>query len=121
MRRFRRSPVPSRNVRQRNPSEIGGEVGARHKLLVYWFLCRQIQPIPAPLEPRESCCGIASARLIIDRDVSRSCAADLLRSSERCPGDQERVERVTPRCLRHQHVSLRHTACQVANERRNLP
>ncbi len=93
MRRFRRAPVPSRKLRQRNPSEIGGGVGARHKLLVHWFLCRQIRPIPAPLEPRESGCRVPTGCLIIDRGVSRSCAADLLRSSEGGPDDQERVER----------------------------
>jgi hypothetical protein len=51
---FQRVPVPFPSIWQRNPGGIGGAVGARRKLLIYWFLCRQIRLIPAPLEPRES-------------------------------------------------------------------
>jgi hypothetical protein len=96
MRRFRRAPVPSCNVRQRNASGVGCAVGARRKLLIYRFLCPQIRPIPAPLEPDESGCRIASGCLIIGRGVSRSSAADLLRSSGGCSGDLEWVKRAIP-------------------------
>lgn len=81
MGRFRRIPVPSRNVPQHNASAIDGGVGAHHKLLVYRFLCRQILPIPVPLEPHESGYRSDSGCLIIGRDVSRSSAAHLLRRS----------------------------------------
>jgi len=99
---FRRVPVPSRNVRQRNGSEIGGAVGARRKLLIYRFVCRPIRLIPAPLEPHESGCRLASRCLIIDRDVPRSSAADLLHCSGGCSADLEWVERAIPCFLRHQ-------------------
>ncbi len=76
LRLFRRFPVPSRNVRQRHASGIGGAVGARRKLLIYPLLCRQIRPIPALLDPHESGHRVASGRPIIDRDVPYSSAAN---------------------------------------------
>ncbi len=75
MRRFRRVPRPSRDVRQRNALEIGGALTHRRKFLIYRHLCRQLRPIPGPVDPDESGCRIASGCLIIDRDVSRSSAA----------------------------------------------
>jgi len=85
--RFRRVPVPSRDVRRRNASEIGGAVGGCRKLSIYRFLCRHIRPIPASLEPHESGCRIASGCLIIARGVPRASAPDLLRSRGRSRGD----------------------------------
>jgi hypothetical protein len=68
-------------------------VSARRKLLIYWFLCRRIRPIRGGLEPRESGCRFASGSLIIDRDVPRSSAADLLRWSGGRWGELEWVKR----------------------------
>jgi len=93
---FRRLPVPSRDVRRRNASGIGGAVGAHPKLLIYRFLCHHTRPTPAPLQPHESGCRIASRCLIVGRDVPRSSAADLVRCSGGSSGDLEWVERAIP-------------------------
>jgi len=69
---------PSRGVRQRNASGIGGAVGARRKLLIYLALSRRTRPIPAPVKPRESGRRITLACLMSNRYVPLSSAADLL-------------------------------------------
>jgi len=89
---FRRVPARSYNVRQRNTSGIGGPVAARRKLLSFLSLCRQVRPVPDPLLPRKSGNRIASGRPIIDRDVPRSSAADLL-PGRKAAGDASRPQR----------------------------
>jgi len=49
---FRGVPVPSRTVRQRNTSGMGGPVADRLKLLIHWSQCRQLRPVPDPLKRR---------------------------------------------------------------------
>ncbi len=101
-----RARLPSRNVRQRDASGIGGAVGSRRKSLIYGFLCRQIRPIPVPLKPHESGCRIASGCLGIDRDVTRSSAVNLLRCGAGYAGNLEWVERAIPCFLRPQLRSV---------------
>ncbi len=56
---------------------VGSAIVDRCKLLLNRFFCRQIKPIPAPVEPRESGCRAAAGRLIFDCDVPRFSSADL--------------------------------------------
>jgi len=39
----------SQNPATKRPG-VGGAVAARRKLLMYWFLCRQIRPIPGMVQ-----------------------------------------------------------------------
>jgi len=58
--------------------DVGGAVVSRRKSWIEWFLCRHIRLLPAALDPRELGCRVASACLIIDRDVPRCRAADVV-------------------------------------------
>jgi hypothetical protein len=66
---FEGPPVPFRKVRQRNASEIANSVAIRHKLLTLWFLCRQMQPTPAALQPRNQADKSPRHAPKIDRSV----------------------------------------------------